>query len=37
MRDGSRGYPHGIWVDSQGDVYVAQVGAQLALDKFARV
>ena len=31
------GYPHGIWVDSQGDVYVAQVGAQLALDKFARV
>ena len=31
------GYPHGIWIDSQGDVYVAQVGAQLALDKFARV
>ena len=31
------GYPHGIWIDSQGDVYVAQVGAQLALDKFARI
>lgn len=31
------GYPHGIWIDSRGDVYVAQVGAQLALDKFARV
>ena len=31
------GYPHGIWIDSVGDVYVAQVGAQLALDKFARV
>ena len=31
------GYPHGIWLDSQGDVYVAQVGAQLALDKFGRV
>ena len=31
------GYPHGIWIDSQGGVYVAQVGAQLALDKFARV
>ena len=31
------GYPHGIWIDSQGDVYVAQVGAQLALDKFARL
>ncbi len=31
------GYPHGLWIDSHGDVYVAQVGAQLALDKFARV
>lgn len=32
-----RGYPHGIWFDSNGDVYVAQVGAPLALDKFTRV
>ena len=32
-----RGFPHGIWIDSRGDVYVAQVGAQLALDKFARI
>ena len=32
-----RGFPHGIWIDSRGDVYVAQVGAQLALDKFARL
>ena len=32
-----QGYPHGIWIDSNGDVYVAQVGAQLALHKFARV
>ncbi len=31
------GAPHGIWIDSAGDIYVAQVGAQLALDKFARV
>lgn len=30
------GYPHGIWLDSSGDVYVAQVGAQLALDKYVR-
>ena len=32
-----RGYPHGIWIDSAGDVYVAEVGADKALQKFARV
>ena len=32
-----RGGPHGIWIDSQGDVYIAQVGAQLALNKFTRL
>jgi DNA-binding beta-propeller fold protein YncE len=32
-----RGAPHGIWIDSRGDVYVAEVGAQLALNKFARL
>ena len=29
--------PHGIWIDSHGDVYVAEVGVKLALQKFARV
>ena len=32
-----RGAPHGIWLDSRGDVYVAEVGVDLALQKFARV
>lgn len=32
-----RGFPHGIWVDSAGAVYVAEVGADSALQKFARV
>ncbi len=32
-----RGYPHGIWMDSAGDVYVAEVGADRAIQKFARV
>ena len=32
-----RGAPHGIWIDGKGDVYVAEVGAQLALQKFARL
>ena len=31
------GYPHGLWLDSRGDMYVAEVGAQKALQKFARV
>jgi DNA-binding beta-propeller fold protein YncE len=31
-----KGSPHGIWLDSQGDVYVAQVGAQNAINKYAR-
>ena len=32
-----RGYPHGIWLDSRGDLYIAEVGAQKALQKFVRV
>ena len=32
-----RGAPHGIWIDSRGDVYVAEVGAQMALNKFIRI
>ena len=32
-----RAAPHGIWIDSHGDVYVAEVGAKLGLQKFARV
>ena len=32
-----RGYPHGIWIDSGSNVYVAEVGAQNAIQKFARV
>ena len=32
-----RGFPHGLWLDSRGDLYVAEVGAQKALQKFARV
>ena len=31
------GAPHGLWLDSHGDMYVAEVGAQKALQKFARV
>lgn len=31
------GGPHGIWLDSRGDVYVAEVGTTLGLQKFARV
>ena len=30
-------YPHGLWIDSHGDVYVAEVGAENRLQKFARV
>jgi len=32
-----RGYPHGIWIDVAGAVYVAEVGAENALQKFARL
>lgn len=31
------GYPHGIWMDSDGSVYVSDVGAHSAIRKFARV
>ena len=32
-----RGYPHGIWMDSESSVYVAEVGADSAIQKFARI
>jgi len=28
-----RGYPHGIWIDQNQDLYVAEVGADKALQK----
>jgi hypothetical protein len=31
------GGPHGVWIDSHGDIYVAQVGEENAINKFARV
>jgi DNA-binding beta-propeller fold protein YncE len=31
------GGPHGIWIDSHGDIYVAQVGEPNGLNKYARV
>lgn len=31
------GIPHGLWMDAQGDVYVAQVGADNALNRYTRV
>jgi hypothetical protein len=32
-----RGGPHGLWIDSRGDVYVAEIGAPNKLQKFARI
>ena len=32
-----RGFPHGIWMDSKSSVYVAEVGADSAVQKFARI
>ena len=32
-----RGFPHGIWLDNQGDLYVAEVGEIHAIQKFARI
>ena len=32
-----RGFPHGIWMDPEGSVYVAEVGAESAIQKFARI
>ena len=32
-----RGYPHGIWIDKNQDLYVAEVGADKALQKFVRI
>ncbi len=32
-----RGGPHGLWIDSHSDIYVAQVSADNAINKFARV
>ena len=31
------GGPHGVWIDSHGDLYLAQVGEQNAINKYARV
>ena len=31
------GFPHGIWADSLGDLYVGQVQVDAGLQKFARV
>ena len=32
-----RGSPHGIWIDSHGDMYISEVGTTKGLQKFARV
>ena len=32
-----RGFPHGIWIDNQGDIYVSEVGTTKGLQKFARI
>lgn len=32
-----RGYPHGIWIDGNANAYIAEVGTQNGLQKFARV
>ena len=32
-----RGYPHGIWIDNNQTIYVAEVGADKALQKFVRI
>ena len=31
------GGSHGLWIDSRGDIYVAQVGVPNAINKFARI
>ena len=31
------GGSHGLWIDSRGDIYVAQVGIPNAINKFARI
>ena len=31
------GGPHGLWIDSHGDIYVAQVGIRNAINKYARI
>ena len=32
-----RGYPHGIWIDNNQALYVAEVGENKALQKFVRI
>lgn len=32
-----KGAPHGLWIDSRGDMYVAEVAAAKAIHKFARI
>ncbi len=31
------GYPHGMWIDREGSIYVAEVGARNRLQRFVRV
>ena len=31
------GAPHGVWIDSKGDMYIAEVAAEKAIHKFARI
>ena len=32
-----KGHPHGLWIDKFGDMYVAEVGTQKAIQKFIRI
>jgi hypothetical protein len=32
-----KGAPHGLWIDSKGDIYIAEVAAEKAIHKFARI
>ena len=32
-----KGAPHGLWIDSRGDIYVAEVAAEKAIHKFTRI
>ena len=32
-----KGAPHGLWIDSKGDMYIAEVAAEKAIHKFARI
>ena len=32
-----KGAPHGLWIDSKGDMYIAEVAAEKAIQKFTRI